>query len=218
MFWLILARSWQNLVKILLETHNISIKRNPGKILVRFYKMYPRSWQDLTRSYKILHDLAGSCKILARFSTWATKRLILWDEKISTAASDKLQKLQNRTARVITRTSYDTNSSLLFDMLGWGNLSPNRKKQKAIIMYKTIDKLTPVYLQEIFTTRNTNYDLRDAENKLYVPKPRTDYLKRSFCYSGAFLWNNLPHNIRMSNSLRGIDKLYSLSDSHTANM
>ena len=89
-------------------------------------------------------------------------------------------------------------------------------------MYKTIHKLTPVYLQEIFTTRNTNYDLRDAENKLYVPKPRTDYLKRSFCYSGAFLWNNLPHNIRMSDSLRnfkrGINKLYSLSDSHTANM
>ena len=52
-------------------------------------------------------------------------------------------------------------------------------------MYKTIDKLTPVYLQEIFTTRNTNYDLRDAENKLYLPKPRTDYLKRSFSYSGA---------------------------------
>ena len=35
-------------------------------------------------------------------------------------------------------------------------------------MYKTIHKLTPVYLQEIFTTRNTNCDLRDAENKLYV--------------------------------------------------
>ena len=107
-------------------------------------------------------------------------------------------------------------------MLGWDNLSTKRKKQKAIIMYKTIHKLTPVYLQEIFTTRNTNYDLRDAENKLYVPKPRTDYLKRSFCYSGAFLWNNLPHNIRMSDSLRnfkrGINKLYSLSDSHTANM
>ena len=59
---------------------------------------------------------------------------------------------------------------------------------------------------------HTNYDLRDAENKLYVSKPRTDYLKRSFCYSGSFLWNNLPHNIRTSISLRnfkrGIDKLY----------
>ena len=73
-------------------------------------------------------------------------------------------------------------------------------------MYKTIHKLTPVYLQEIFTSRNTNYDLRDAENNLYVPKPRTDYLKRSFCYSGAFLWNNLPHSIRTSNSLRNFKR------------
>ena len=38
-------------------------------------------------------------------------------------------------ARVITRSSYDTNSSLLFDMLGWDNLSTNQKKQKAIIVY-----------------------------------------------------------------------------------
>ena len=98
------------------------------------------------------------------------------------------------TARVITKSGYDTNSSLLFDMLGWDNLSTNRKKQKAITMYKTIHKLTPVYLQDIFTSRNTNYELRDAENKLYLPKPRTVDLKRSFSYSGAFLWNNLPHD------------------------
>ena len=29
---------------------------------------------------------------------------------------------------------------------------------------------------------------------------RTDYLKRSFSYSGAILWNNLPEDIRTSNS------------------
>ena len=66
------------------------------------------------------------------------------------------------------------------------SIPPVWSKQKASIMYKTVHKLTPVYLQEIFTTRNTNYDLRDAENKLYLAKPRTDYLNRSFCYSGAF--------------------------------
>ena len=74
---------------------------------------------------------------------------------LSQRLSDKLQKLKNRAARVITKLSYDTSSSLLFDILGWDNLSTNRKKQKAIIMYKTIHKLTPVDLQEIFTCQNT---------------------------------------------------------------
>ena len=49
-----------------------------------------------------------------------------------------------------------------------------------------------------------------------LPKPRTDYLKRSFSHSGALLWNNLPEEIRTSNSLG----LFGFSDqySHTANM
>ena len=34
--------------------------------------------------------------------------------------------------------------------------------------------------------------LRNTENKLVLPQPRTDYLKRGFLYSGAQLWNNLP--------------------------
>ena len=45
----------------------------------------------------------------------------------------------------------------------------------------------PRYLQEIFTLRVSSYELRDFENKLFVLKPRTDYLKRSFGYSGAVL-------------------------------
>ena len=31
--------------------------------------------------------------------------------------------------------------------------------------------------------------------------PRTDYLKRSFGYSGALLWNSLPENIRAIKSI-----------------
>ena len=89
-------------------------------------------------------------------------------------------------------------------------------------MFKTIHEQTPVYLQELFTIRTSNYNLRDAENKLNLPKPRTDYLKRSFSYSGASIWNNLPRQLRTPSSLtafkRGIDILFHTADSHTANM
>ena len=44
-------------------------------------------------------------------------------------------------------------------------------------MYKTIHKFTPVYLQEIFISRNTSYNLREAENmstwtKNWLPKTK----------------------------------------------
>ena len=58
--------------------------------------------------------------------------------------------------------------------------------------------------------------LRDAKQRLALPKPRTDYLKRSFSYSGAFLWNNLPEELRTTHSLslfkKGISEWFSLSE------
>ena len=47
-------------------------------------------------------------------------------------------------------------------------------------------------------------------------------LKRSFSYSGAMLWNNLPKNLRNAASVEhfkpNIEKVADISDSHTAIM
>ena len=116
--------------------------------------------------------------------------------------SDKLQKLQNRAARVITKLPFDTSSNLLLAKLKWEKLSVRRKKQKALIMYKTLNELAPEYLQCLFTQRYFNgYNLRNLEGKLSLPKPNTNYLKRSFCYSGACLWNNLPQDLKSVGSI-----------------
>ena len=54
---------------------------------------------------------------------------------------DKLQKLQNRAARVITKSPFDTSFNLLLALLKWEKLSLRRKKQKALIIYKTLNDL-----------------------------------------------------------------------------
>ena len=146
----------------------------------------------------------------------------VWD-CMSGYLSDKLQKLQNRAARVITKLPFDTSSNLLLAKLKWEKLSLRRKKQKALIMYKTLNELAPEYLQCLFTQRHVNdYNLRNLEGKLSLPKPNTNYLKRSFCYSGACLWNNLPQDLKSVGSIgqfkRGIKKISEISDSHTAIM
>ena len=63
-------------------------------------------------------------------------------------------------------------------------------------MYKCTYNLAPAYFWNFFAPRISNYDLRDAKGKLLLPKPRTDYLERSFSYSGAYLWNNLQIVLR----------------------
>ena len=143
----------------------------------------------------------------------------VWDG-LSFYLCEKLQKLQNRAARVILQANCEINSSLLLETLKWDKLSSRRRKQKAIMMFKSLNGLAPVYVQDLFSERNTDYDLRDAFRKLNLPKPRTDYLKRSFGYSGALLWNSLPENIRAIRSIgqfkKEINRALKTSDSHSA--
>ncbi len=90
---------------------------------------------------------------------------------------DKLQKLQNRAARIITKSRYDTSSRELFGKLGWDILLIRRKKLKAKLMFQTINDLTSHYLRQLFESHSTGYNLRDSENTLFVTKLRTNYGK-----------------------------------------
>lgn len=111
----------------------------------------------------------------------------VWNE-LDVNFSNKLPKLQNRTARVITRSSYEASVSFLLSGLLWDNLSTRRKKaygERCQLMFKTIKRVSPKYLQNSFSIRSTPYNLRDFEIKLDLPKPRTNYSKRGFGHSWA---------------------------------
>jgi hypothetical protein len=56
-------------------------------------------------------------------------------------------------------------------------------------------KLNVLSLREKFikiNDLNREYNLRSNDTDLALPKPKTNYLKRSFKYSGAMLWNSFP--------------------------
>ena len=79
-------------------------------------------------------------------------------------------------------------------------------------MFKILNGKAPNYLQELFSVRGIGYNIRNSEIRLNVPKPRTDYKKKSFCYRGAVLFNSLPQDIRKCQSLpqfkKAINKYY----------
>ena len=127
---------------------------------------------------------------------------IIWDS-CGSALADKLKKIQNRAARVLTSSSYDTNADYFFDKLCWKKLASQRKMAKAIMVYKSLNGLAPDYPSEMFVDRSsiTNYALRDTRGKLALLQARTNYLKNSFGYSGAALWNSLPAELRQASTL-----------------
>ena len=56
----------------------------------------------------------------------------------SVKQSKRLQKLQNRAARIIMNMSNDSCHSVALKALGWKTLKVERKKAKAKIMYKLL--------------------------------------------------------------------------------
>ena len=114
-------------------------------------------------------------------------------------------------ARVLTFSSYDADANRLIQQLDWKDLSTQFQIQKALMVYKSLNDLAPKYLCSKFVKRNeTRYSLRDSVNKLFVPFPRTNFMKNSFSYSGAVLWNSLPCNVRESKSLSQFKRLVNL--------
>ena len=95
---------------------------------------------------------------------------------------DRLQKLQNRAARVLTFSRYDADANRLFRQLNWQDVSAQLQMLKALMVYKSLNDLVPGYLSSKFVKRyETRHSLRDSGI------PRTNFMKNSFSYSGAVL-------------------------------
>ena len=68
----------------------------------------------------------------------------------------------------------------------------------------------------IFRNDATSYRLRNSEMMLALPQPRTDYVGKSFSYSGAVLWNSLPTDIKVSKTLGEFKVTCVIKQSHGA--
>ena len=71
-------------------------------------------------------------------------------------------------------------------------------------MYKILKDQSAPHLGVSFTElndSNINYNLRTLVTDQALPRPKTNFHKRSFKYSGAMLWNNLSYKAKTSQSL-----------------
>ena len=62
----------------------------------------------------------------------------------------KLQKLQNRAARIVTNSRFDKTSLPLIAQLGWHNVKEMVDFETATIVYKSLHGLALPYMQDMF--------------------------------------------------------------------
>ena len=132
---------------------------------------------------------------------------VVWGN-LSLTLAERLQKLHNRAARTITCSSYDIRSVEVRSKLNWPTLNERRKYHTAIVMYKILHGSAPSYLKELFKPfeGTVPYKLRGKEQNILLPLPKTDSCKKSFLYSGAKVWNDLPLEVKNKKTLASFKK------------
>jgi hypothetical protein len=127
---------------------------------------------------------------------------ILWDG-CSDQCSDKIEKLQNEAARVVTGLTKSVSLENLYMECGWEHLADRRNFQKNCFMYKCYHGMVPSYISELIPPliRDTNrYPLRNSEN-INIPYNRTLISQQSCIPSSINAWNNLDTETRTSSTL-----------------
>ena len=95
-------------------------------------------------------------------------------------------------------------SEIAMSSLVWDTLSERRVLMKPELMYKIRHNLAPSRLIKAFRepyAASSNYNLRNSSNKVALPLPKIEFLRKSFSYDGAKLWNSLPSELRDCESL-----------------
>ena len=76
-------------------------------------------------------------------------------------------------------------------------------------MYKILNDNTAPNLRNSFVRGNadqSDYHLRNSATDLILPKPKREFLKRSFNYSGVMLRNQLPNEAKLAESIYSINQ------------
>ena len=123
-------------------------------------------------------------------STWGTT---------SKSNLERLSKLQKRAARIILNVPYDTASSVMFNALGWPTIEKRHNYNKAVLTYKALNNLTPLYITELLIpmSQTHNRALRSTSNgSLAVPRSKTAIFDGSFSCTAPRLWNQLPEDTK----------------------
>ena len=114
-----------------------------------------------------------------------------------------MQILQNRAARIVTNSAYDSHSLPLIKGLGWLTVKELIRFETATDVFKSMNQLCPDYMAQMFQGQREQAKRtpRNIETDLKLPLFRTNNGQKSFAHRGVTVWNSLDHQIKLSPSL-----------------
>ena len=117
----------------------------------------------------------------------------------------KLQKIQNNAARIVSRVKRREHITPVLKDLHWLPVQQRIEFKIALLVFKSLTGLAPGYLRDLLDLYVPPRTLRSIElSLLKIPRSRTkSYGDRSFRVSGPRIWNKLPQDLRKATEIDG---------------
>ena len=116
---------------------------------------------------------------------------------ISQTNLNKLQRIQNSLARVITNTSKYQHITPTLKKLHWLPIKQRIDYKTCLLTYKTLTNQQPTYLYNSLSFPSHYVSTRSSDSLvLSIPYVRSSLGKRAFSVIGPRLWNSLPPDTR----------------------
>ncbi|KAK6178342.1 hypothetical protein SNE40_013140 [Patella caerulea] len=115
----------------------------------------------------------------------------------------RLQKLQNKAARIVTRSKTSENISPILKELHWLPIKYRIEFKILSMTYATLNcEFVPEYLKDLLTPYTPSRTLRSSSSNLLVkPKNKTIAGTRTFSYAAPELWNGLNESMKNASSI-----------------
>ena len=109
--------------------------------------------------------------------------------------NSKIEKIQERALKIVYN-DYESDYDTLLKMFGTDTMLQSRLKTMVMEVFKSLKRVNPVYIQNIFLNQDQPYDLRNPYPLVQKKTKTVTFGLRTFGYLGSKMWNDLPSHFK----------------------
>ena len=111
--------------------------------------------------------------------------------------ANKIEDANHYILRTLTGHGKSLSYQELLNICKLNTLECRKKQQSLILLFKCIRNIGPKEQEK----RETSYNLRENGVNLCVPKFNLNFMRNSFTYKCAQLWNKLPEDVKLADNV-----------------
>jgi hypothetical protein len=129
----------------------------------------------------------------------------------SKTLSKEITRLHKRALRVLF-SDFVSSYEILLQNCNFKSIHDLHLSQLLCEVYKTVNRLNPIFMQNLFQIKTVSYSLRNQQLLSLPPARSQRFGTQSFLFRGSFLWNLIPDKIKLQVS---IDRFKTLLKEHS---